>query len=146
MATHETPDSEEMSEFVRKARAAITVADPPPDQVANLAKIAFQFRDITTAAFDDPAETAPVRSLSRDTTLQVSKDGSSIIWTLDAEHLSGVVIAEELASLQLQTTEGASDLDVDAADGSFEAAAPVGPYRLVVRTASSSWSSPWTTM
>lgn len=134
----------ELEAFFKTARAAVNAADPPPSEVSQLAKLAYEFRSVETYDFHGEPELAGVRSSSEHVTLQASKDDTTVIWTLGPLRISGVIHAPSLTQVTLQTTIDSVTISVDAADGSFEIDAPNGPYRLVIRSESSDWATPWT--
>ena len=139
MATNDDSD-DGLEAFAALARDALALADPPPSDVSELAKLAFQFREVATVAFDEPA-LAGVRS-DADVTLQATRGSTTVIWTIDGEHLAGALHADGPTPLTLQTSDTAVAIDV-ADDGSFEAAAPTTPYRIVVGPDTDRWATPW---
>jgi len=141
---YEEPDDEETQAFLHLARSAVANADPVPADVQALAKLAFEFRDIETVELVDAAELAGVRSGSADATSQVTKDGLTLMWSLDHTRVLGVVHSDsDLPTLQLQTPTESIAVDVVDDDGTFEFAAPSSAYRLVVADGETTWATPW---
>lgn len=139
MATDDDFD-DGLEAFAALARESLALADPPPSDVSELAKLAFQFRDATTIEFDEPA-LAGVRS-DGDITLQATRGTTTVIWSIDDEWLTGVIHADASMPLSLQTADAAIPIEV-AGDGSFEVAAPSSPYRIVVGPETERWATPW---
>lgn len=146
MAGDEIENDQAASEFLLLAREAVATMDPPPSEVTELAKIAFQFRDHETVDFQPVDELAHVRSSDTALTMQVTHGTATVIWTIDTEQLAGVLVGAPGAELRLQTQDQNVTVDIDDVDGSFEVAAPVGPYRLIIHTEAAQWATPWTTM
>ena len=141
----EDEDDEETQAFLSLARNAVADADGVPADVQALAKMAFEFRDLETVELVDTAELAGVRSGSGDSTMQVTKDGLTIVWSLDQAKVLGVVHSDgSLPLLQLQTPTDATAVEVLPEDGTFEFDVPPSAYRLIVAVGDTNWATPWT--
>lgn len=140
------PDDEDDAEtaaFLRRARAAILGADPVPSDVTELAKLAFEFRDVRTVDFVDTSELAGVRSGAvAANALQATSGATTLIWTIENDRLTGIVHSSSVISVSLQTPAENTAVDLDSVNGSFEIAAPTTAYRLLVDDGDQ-WATPW---
>lgn len=141
--TTDEHDDEEMAAFVRLARSAVSNGDPAPSEVSDLAKLAFAFRDVETVDSVDTSELAGVRSGSAISNVMQAKNGpTTVIWSVEDDLLSGVVHGEPGARVWIQSPDLRTAVDVEVEDGSFEASAPSGAYRLIVDDGTE-WATPW---
>ncbi|MFV0523574.1 MAG: hypothetical protein ACK5RL_03645 [Acidimicrobiales bacterium] len=135
-------DDPSMAEFVAAARAAVSVSDPVPAEVTELAKLAYAFRDVETIEPVDGGRLVGVRSAGSDT-LQAATDGATLIWSETGGTISGVLHAAVRVTLALQTLSSSADVELDDGTGAFEVRAPVGAHRLVVTEPDRTWATIW---
>jgi len=136
-------EDREMDSFVDAARAAIAFADPVPDAVTALAKLAFEFRTVETIDSTSTNELAGVRSGGSSAGQQVSRGSTTLLWTRAEGRLTGVIHSSQSVVLTIETLNQSIDTILDP-EGAFESAAPDGAYRLVVAQGNDTWGTPWT--
>lgn len=142
---HMFKDDDEMTAFVSAARAALSTADPVPSVVTNLAKIAFQFRGVSTVRGINATELAAVRASSTASIMQATKDDVTVIWCPSANTVTGVVHAYVGVTVTLQTMQSTLPVAVDANNGSFEYDMPTEPHRLLIKGDAIEWATSWST-
>jgi len=142
---NETLKADEYGEIVEIGRVALAHADPAPAFVANIAKMAFDFREVPTVESVDSGAFAGVRSTDTTEAHRVDSGDSSLLWARDENFLSGLVDTLDSAdavNLTLQTMEEKRGVDVDQI-GTFELPTPQGAYRFIVEHKNETWATTW---
>lgn len=129
------------------ARAALRERDPVPPGVADLAHLAIEFDDLVTVTAEAPAsgELVGVRSGANTARREARHHRVTLSWEPGAQSIVGLVRANDglEVSVHLQElSEPESHLGVTA-DGSFDCALPMRPFRFVVRGDAETWATDW---
>ena len=122
-------------------RELIRRADPPPPEVAAVAQIAYELRDVAVVG-DDVGELVGVRSVDMGSLHRIANGDSVLAWRVEDRRVVGVVgPATAQMSCVLATSE-TLDQPIDSS-GAFELAQPEGPWRLEVRSEGQTWATEW---
>jgi len=125
------------------ARSVLTLADPPPQAVVDVAKLCYEFRGMSVLNPIVESELAGARSTSLDA-LQAEVSGRTIRWAPSTGGIEGLVAGSlEGVSLALQTTEATTPIELDDFGSFFIDQTPSGPFRLVVRDGDGEHATPW---
>ncbi|MFV0257319.1 MAG: hypothetical protein ACK5PP_02560 [Acidimicrobiales bacterium] len=135
-------DDPSMEAFLARARTVVSLVDPVPADVTELAKMAYAFRDIETIESADSSELLGVRS-TRGGTVRASTDEATLIWSEADGAVSGVLHSGVEVTLAVQTTGATTDVDLDDGTRAFEFRTPPGAYRLVVGQPGRTWATNW---
>ncbi len=118
------------------------MGDDQTHQIAREAKAAFAFRDVPVVEVVGAADLVGIRSTAALDAHRVERGDITLLWSIDNDRLTGVLDADDVRSVILQTEESIDELAVDFV-GTFEMDMPAEAYRFVIDAEGDTWATSW---
>ncbi len=140
---HDESDIEDdFDDLIEAGRAGLSTADAAPRDVSEIAKMAFEFREVPAVESIDADDLVSMRSTTATEAHRVENGDVSLLWARGDERLTGILDADEPPSLTIQTVRDKHGVEVDPI-GTFELPTPDGAYRFIVEDDDGSWATTW---
>lgn len=112
------------------------------EHIADEAKAAFAFRDVPVVEASGAADLVGIRSSATLDAHRVERNDTSLLWSIEDGLLTGVLDADDVVAVHLQTKADVETIDVDFI-GTFELTPPTQSFRFVIDADSDVWATSW---